>query len=71
MKRWCIEYDAKGEVTDIFPNVQSFLGEPQTSPIDLYKDSFYCDAIDELGAFAKFKEAWKKKEQRDASMHIL
>lgn len=70
MKRWEVEYSAEGKVKRIEQSDQDFLGARPT-PIRRNTSYFYCDAVDELGAFAKFKEAWKKKEQRDASMHIL
>jgi len=70
MKRWCVEYDAKGEVEKIYRGNQTFLGR-MPSVVRRGRDDFYCDAVDEIGAMARYIEARKKKEQRDASMHSL
>lgn len=70
MKRWCVEYTPDGEVTKVYASAQTFLGDRPTV-MARWDDQYFCDAIDELGAMARFIEAWRKKEQRDASMHIL
>jgi hypothetical protein len=59
MKRWCVEYNGKGEVEEIYQSQQSFLGNLQ-SAIRPGPSHFYCDATDELGALARFMEAWEK-----------
>lgn len=62
MKRWCVEYTPEGEVTRLYASQLSFLGAPP-SQIAFRRGHFYYYAIDEMGAFAQFKAAWKKKEQ--------
>ena len=58
MKRWCVRYTQTGEVEGIEQSDQDFLGARPT-PIN-FNGPFYCDAIDELGALARFMEAWEK-----------
>jgi len=64
MKRYCVEYNGKGEVVVIYQSRQRFLGNLQ-SVIRRGHDYFYCDAVDELGAMARYMEA-RKKEQTNA-----
>lgn len=67
MKRWNVQYGPDGEVWKVRPagrvtscTSQSFITRPSVQG-----GVFYCSAVDELGALARFVEAWrKKKEQR-------
>ena len=67
MKRWCVWHNAKGEVQSIEPGLPMFTGAPPTEiePRE-GRNRFYCTAVDELSAMARFTEAWKKKEQTNA-----
>jgi hypothetical protein len=65
VKRWCVEYTPDGEVTKVYASAQTFLGDRPTT-MRRGDNQYYCDAIDELGAMARFIEAWRKKEQANA-----
>jgi hypothetical protein len=66
MKRWNVHYGPDGEVWKIYQGSQSFLGAPP-STLRYITDGnhFYCDAIDELGALARFVEAWEKRKAKE------
>ena len=61
MKRYCVEYNGKGVVTRIsqgngdLGGSESWCGEVREGA-----NRVYCDAIAELGALARFMEAWEK-----------
>ena len=59
MKRYCVEYNDEYEVEKIYQSRQTFLGRP-SSVFGSVTQSFFCDAIDELGAMARFIEAREK-----------
>jgi hypothetical protein len=61
MKRWGVWYTQTGEVEGIALGIQKLVGTMQT-PMRIHEKGarFYCDAIDELGALARFMEAWEK-----------
>ncbi len=65
MKRWNVRYGPDGEVWAVRPGLQEFVTASQSPQIETHVQGniFYCSAIDELGALARFMEAWKKKEQ--------
>lgn len=66
MKRWGIKLNPEGGVEDIDPDVlQNYVGAPSTS-IRRGLVWFYCDAVDELGALARYMEA--TKEQADETL---
>ena len=62
MKRWAVWYTQEGEVTGIERGVATFVGSnwSQIEAREERDNRFYCDAIDELGALARFMEAWEK-----------
>ena len=63
MKRWWVTYSDTGEVLRVREGLDRFVGRPQTTvrrPKPYIANPFYCDAIDELGALARFMEAWRQ-----------
>jgi hypothetical protein len=62
MKRWKVEYTPKGVALGVTLALQQFVGEPPTAIRQMPDvDRFFCDATDELGALARFMEAWKEQ----------
>jgi len=71
MKRWNVRYAPDGEVWAVRPGLQEFVNASPSNRIEtqVQGNTFYCSAIDELGAMARFMEAWgkhKAKEQTNA-----
>ena len=61
MKRWRVSYGPDGEVLSVGLALQHYVGDP-SSPISKDRaDRFFCNAIDELGALARFLRAWKEQ----------
>jgi hypothetical protein len=66
VKRWCVWYTQAGEVERIEPGLPTFVGSTWSPRIVVREERdnrfyrFYCDAIDELGALARFMEVWEK-----------
>jgi hypothetical protein len=61
MKRWRVEYNGEGVVTRITPGSDALVGlEPWHVEVLGGDNRLYCDAIDELGALARFMEVWEK-----------
>ena len=63
MKRWRVNYTPDGEVLGVTPGNLIFLGNTPTPINESGYDTFYCDAIDELGALARFMGAWKEQAE--------
>lgn len=61
MKRWNVRYGPDGEVWEVRPGFSEFISSPQSTLIktQVQGATFHCSAIDELGAVARFMEAWK------------
>ena len=63
MKRWRVSYGTNGEVFSVGLAFQQFLGAAPTPISKDRADRFFCNATDELGALARFMEAWKEQDQ--------
>jgi len=66
MKRWNVQYGPDGEVWAVKRGLQEFVNTSQSTRIetDVQGNIFYCSAIDELGAMARFMEAWNKEQAK-------
>ena len=62
MKRWNVQYGPDGEVWAVKRGLQQLVHASPSSRVVLHVQGniFYCSAIDELGALARFMEAWEK-----------
>jgi hypothetical protein len=59
VKRWNVRYGPDGEVLEVRPGLQESVHQP-CHCAGVQSNIFYCTAIDELGALARFMEV---KEQ--------
>jgi hypothetical protein len=67
MKRWLVRYTQAGEVLSIERGLTALVGagQSQIESHDEQDNRFFCDAIDELGALARFMKAWGKHKTKE------